>query len=92
MHKHAALTALAMALITMLTLDVSATQVSAAWSDDRCYGRNCHCSYQCYGKPGTLYLAKLRRCKPGAHCDTLVIPPDIHACLATCMAEKASRR
>jgi hypothetical protein len=83
MHKYAAATALAVALsITMLTPAVSA-------SNGHCYGRNCRCSYQCFGH--SLYLATVRHCKPGAFCDVNVIPPDIHACLATCMAEKASR-
>jgi hypothetical protein len=74
----------------MLTLAVSASLTPAntatPYSMDGCYGRNCHCSYQCYGKPGTLYSAILRGCKPGAFCDRNVIPPDIHACLATCRA------
>jgi hypothetical protein len=91
MHKYAAATALAIALVTIPTLTASAslTPANAWWAPmDGCYGRNCHCSYQCYGKPGTLYLAVLRHCKPGAFCDRNVIPPDIHACLATCRATR----
>jgi hypothetical protein len=98
MRKYAAATALAIALITMLTLTASASQttpgalVSQRKNGDGCYGRDCHCSYQCYGKPGTLNLAKLRHCKPGAFCDLIVIPRDIHECLATCMAaQKAAQ-
>jgi hypothetical protein len=93
-HKYAALIALVIALITMLPLAVSASLttaealVSQRKNGDGCYGRDCHCSYQCYGKPGTLNLAKLRRCKPGAFCDLIVIPPDIHECLARCMAAR----
>jgi hypothetical protein len=90
MHKYAALTALAIALnITMLTHAVSASSRATS----------CHCYFQCYGTPGPeicnrlsfaagARLAKLRRCKPGAFCDTLVTPPDILACIATCVAAK----
>jgi hypothetical protein len=73
--------------ITMFAPAVSASQVSAGAlvsqrkNGDGCYGRDCHCSYQCYGKPGTLHLAKLRHCTP-----------DIRACLAKCKAEKEAAR
>jgi hypothetical protein len=79
----------------VLAVSASLTPANAAtpYSMDGCYGRNCRCSYQRYGKPRTLCFAILRRCKPGAFCDRNVIPPDIHACLATCMAaQEAARR
>jgi hypothetical protein len=95
MHNYAAATALVIAVnITMLT-----PAVSAFCPGDGPIGRTyCRCSNQCYGrdfKPGTAwfmaeYLAKVRRCKPGAFCDLLVIPPDIQACLANAGAPNAS--
>jgi hypothetical protein len=90
MQKYAAVTALAIALsIPMLT------PAAASWCWTKMDGSGgflCQCTYQCWGgKPGTelatvMYLAKLRRCKPGAFCDTLLIPPDIQACLSKCRA------
>jgi hypothetical protein len=55
-----------------------------------------HCIQQCYGGQSPLaaiYLENLRRCKPGAACDLLVIPTDISVCMATCVnAKRAARR
>jgi hypothetical protein len=87
MHKYAAATALVIALnITMLT-----PAVSACWTKmDGSGGFLCHCTYQCWGgKPSTplgivMRSAMLQRCKPGAFCDLMVIPPDIQACQAKC--------
>jgi hypothetical protein len=83
MHKYAAATALVIALITMLTLTVSASLTPA-----NAQGRFCGC----YGKPRAFIFEMLRRCKPGAFCDLNVIPPDIRACLAKCKAEKEAAR
>jgi hypothetical protein len=103
MHEHAAVTALAIALITMLSLTVLASltpanarftpycgaRINGAAGYQMC-GR---CTHQCYPPPIGRNLAAERGCKPGAFCDPGAIPPSIVACMATCVnASEATRR
>jgi hypothetical protein len=103
MHKYAALTGPALALITMLTLAVSASLTPAdARFTPYCGARingaagyqMCrHCVQKCGGSNVDPYGYITPSCKPGAFCDHNVIPPDIVACMATCVnASEAIRR
>jgi hypothetical protein len=102
MHRYA--TALAMALITMLTLAVSASLTPgnaagggfAPYCGARINGaagyQMCYrCTSQCYG-PNFRNLAAERCYKPGPFCDPGAIPPRIVACMAACVnASEATR-
>jgi hypothetical protein len=94
MHKYAALTVLALALITMLTLAVSAALTPA---NAKGFGYGPHCFARIYGVAGYRICAQcihqcrygsLQHCKPGAFCDYSVIPPDVVACMAICVNAK----
>jgi hypothetical protein len=49
-----------------------------------------HCSIRCHEGRWWWY-ERVRRCKPGAFCDLNVIPPDIRACIATCVAKEVAQ-
>jgi hypothetical protein len=94
MHKHAALTAPVIALITMLALALSA---SATPANAKGFSYGPHCFARIYGVAGYRICAQCIRqcryydplhCKPGAFCDWNVTPPDIVACMATCVNAK----
>jgi hypothetical protein len=89
MHKYAALTALVIALnITMLTSSFSTSSCVRGWGST-CIPNN---DYGCSRRCGNWWIRPARHCKPGVFCDVNVIPPDLRACLATCMAEKKAAR
>jgi hypothetical protein len=91
MHKYATATALAITLITMLTLAVSASVTPAnAANTGWCGAGPCH--DKCMRRCGDSIRARRLRCEPGAFCDIFVVPPDIRACIATCRQAKEATR
>jgi hypothetical protein len=84
MHKHAAVTALAIALTTMLALTVSAPLTPAnANSGGRAYCDNVVCLCQSKCRSNLNWYARYLRCL-WTDCDPLTAFRDIDACVASC--------
>jgi hypothetical protein len=88
MHKYAAVTALAIALITMLTLTVSASLTPAnarfSFPPFKCNGAKAtHCMWKCENE-----LWSTANLWDGTRNHPRSCPPSLQACIATCAAAK----